>query len=581
MEKKTERSPAMKRVDPKQAAAAYIRVSSEPQADEEKSSLTIQKEAIQRYADDHNLIIYGIYEDHESGKRVDRTNYLRMKKDALAGHFKKVIFHKWDRFGRNTKEILNVHDELKEIGVDIVCVSQGVDTSTAHGRFFMTNLAAFAELELSQIRDRTIQGLKARAKKGLRIGMAPFGYHWDEDKGKFEIDPDESKIYKRMIHDYLVKGKSQIQIAVDLNKEGIKSSYGRKWTQISVSVILSNPAYKGTFRYSFQGEEVEVPCPRLIDPKKWDLIQARAQENKNKSKNYNKVDDPFLLRNLIKCGECGYGLAPEWVRSRDQTWRYYQCHIASMNPNRRNASNVKKTCFLPSIPAEKLEQEVLSEIKTYFTHPKKIVSIYAKQTDTSQKAELENKLKGSKIKLGKFQAKKNEYFTLFNEDGIDKEELIKQERSLKDSIEKLKENITETEKELNLIEFREEDLKRLTSTAKEMEKLSKKIQEAFEKMTHEQLKGFLKEALAGEKLRVRILRNWDVQDDTVPHWKLANKSLLTDRDKKRLKQLNEPLIDTTRPGPKTFATTVDFGWMFDLEAASQYLKPLVKLNNSR
>lgn len=581
---------ATEKVDPKHTAAAYIRVSSEPQADEEKSSLDIQKEAIEKYAKEKKLTIYGEpYEDHESGKKVDRTNYLRMKKDAIAGHFKKVIFHKWDRFGRNTKEILNVHDELKAIGIDIVCVDQNFDTSTPFGRFFMTQLAAFAELELTQIRDRTVAGLQARAKKGLRIGMAPFGYDWNEDEGKFKTDDDEFKVYRKMVHDYSVAGKSQNQIAVDLNEKGIKSSYGRKWTQISVSTILANPAYKGTFRYTFQGREYEVPCPILIDPKKWDLIQSRIKENRNKSRNYDKSDDPFLFRNLIRCGECGYGMYPQLVKNRGQVWRYYVCHIASMNPNRRKASNVEKTCSLPTIPAEEIEQAVLKEIKGYFLNPKSLIDIYAKQVDSSRKEELENKLKGSKIKLGKFEAKRDEHWDLFNEDEIDKGELVKRERNLKDSIERLKVDIAETEKEINLIQFREDDLKRLSTVATEIEKLRDKTIEAFEKMTNEQLKSFLREGFAGEKLRVRILRHWDVEDHAVSFNPAAQKRLrgknATDDElgEKILKQLNEPLIDTTRLGPKTLAWTVDFGWLFDLEAASQYLKPLVKFksNNRR
>lgn len=560
----------MKKVDPKLAAASYIRVSSEPQADDEKSSLDIQKEAIKKYAKEHGLIIYNNkpYEDHESGRKVDRTNYLRMKKDAQAGCFKKVIFHKWDRFGRNTREILNVHDELKEIGVGIVCVSESIDTSTPHGRFFMTQLAAFAELELAQIKQRTIAGLKARANKGLRIGMKPFGYHWDEEKEKFEIDPDKSKVYKRMVHDYLVKGKSQTQIAVGLNEEGIKSSYGRKWTQISVSTILHNPVYKGTFSYTFQGRGYEIPCPILMDRKRWDLIQLRIKENWNKSRNYDKTDDPFLLRNLLQCDECGYGMFPETVKSRGHHWRYYVCYIANMNPSRRAASNVKTICSLPTIPAEEIEKEVLSEIKRYFIHPQKLIDFWAKRINSKDKEELENKLKSSKIKLGKLQAKLNEYFTLFNEDEIDKKELVKQERILKDSIEKLKVDIVELEKELSLIHSRKEDLKHLSNTAKEMEKLTGKIEKAFSKMSNDQLKGFLSEGLAGQKLRVRILRRRDVDDDE----DIRNMSK---------EQLNKPVIDTTRPGPKTYVWTVDWAWLFDLEAASQYLKPLTELNNRR
>jgi len=223
MEKKIGKS-LLKEIDPKQTAAAYIRVSTEPQADEEKSSLDVQKEAIQNMPTSITLPFMVTVTRSRISRKVDRKNYLRMKEDAKAGHFKRVIFYKWDRFGRNTREILNVHDQLKAIGVDIVCVNPKYDTSTPHGRYFMTNLAAFAELELSQIK-RERCGLGARAKKGLRIGMAPFGYHWNEEDEKFEIDPEESKVYKRMLHDYLVKGKSQNQIAGDLNEEGIKSSY--------------------------------------------------------------------------------------------------------------------------------------------------------------------------------------------------------------------------------------------------------------------------------------------------------------------------------------------------------------------
>ena len=196
----------MKKVDPKQIAAGYIRVSSEPQAADEKSSLENQRDAILKYARDNSLTLYTIYEDHESGKRVDRTNYDRMKEDAKAGYFKKVLFHKWDRFGRNLKEILNAHDDLKGIGVDIVCTLQNIDTSTPHGRFFMTQLGAFAELEWAQIRERTLAGLKARAKKNLRIGLVPLGYSWNEEEGRFEINEKEAELYRLITSLYLNKG---------------------------------------------------------------------------------------------------------------------------------------------------------------------------------------------------------------------------------------------------------------------------------------------------------------------------------------------------------------------------------------
>jgi len=53
-----------------------------------------------------------------------------------------------------------------------------------------------------------------------------------------------------------------------------------------------------------------------------------------------------------------------------------------------------------------------------------LVNIWAKRVDSGRKGELEDKLKSSQIKLGKWQAKKKQYWDLFNNDKIDKEELL-------------------------------------------------------------------------------------------------------------------------------------------------------------
>lgn len=208
---------------PKRIVAGYIRVSSEPQAVEEKSSLDTKMQAILKWAKDNQMTLHAIYEDHATGTRADRTNYKRMKEDAKAGRFKKVLFLKWDRFGRNIREVLTAHDELKEIWVDIVCVSQNIDTSTSYGRYFMTNPAAFAELEWSQIRERTISGLKARAQvKGLILPHSMFPQNlvrrWKKQISILDKDSLESKL--KGDRSRLGKLKSKRQDYWDMFNEG-------------------------------------------------------------------------------------------------------------------------------------------------------------------------------------------------------------------------------------------------------------------------------------------------------------------------------------------------------------------------
>lgn len=78
-----------------------------------------------------------------------------------------------DRAFRNTKDALIQADRLKERGVNFQIVSLGVDTATADGRLAFTVVAAVAEHERNRLSERTIQGLAAAKRKGVRLGPPP------------------------------------------------------------------------------------------------------------------------------------------------------------------------------------------------------------------------------------------------------------------------------------------------------------------------------------------------------------------------------------------------------------------------
>lgn len=565
----------MKKTDPKKTqAAGYVRVSSEHQADEDKSSLEIQKEAIQKYAKDNNMTIYEVYEDHETGKKADRTNYGRMKEDGQAGHFKKVIFHKWDRFGRDTREILKAHDELKEIGVDIICIAQNIDTSTGHGRFFMTAMAAIAELEREQIKERVIGGLKDRARKNLKIGSAAFGYSWNEEKRQFEVNPKEAEVYKLMVSLYLDKGLSTNQIARYLIDKGLKSrkvksfSKGRNFLQSSIAKILKNPVYLGKFRYTFQGEDHEIDLPPLIDRKRWDLIQRKIKENfhsSTRSRNYPK-NDPFILRDLLTCGECHHGVMALNKHRKGRIDRYYTCFLAQAVKGVRETLNRKegqpKDCDLPYIPAERLEEQIKGLIHSYFMFPETLIKRWKEQTATLDKASLESKLMGDRSRLGKLKSKRQEYYDMFNDGDFDRDELKQQDGLLRGQIEKLQETISDNEKQLSEIEGKEEDLKRLTETVSQIEALRPQINKAIAKLTNEQWKQLIRTGLEGERLTVSILRRSDLVD---------NVKGMTPA------QLYEPVTREARGG-KVIDWKLEGDWNLSIERIAQYLQPLIELS---
>jgi DNA invertase Pin-like site-specific DNA recombinase len=68
-----------------------------------------------------------------------------------------------------SREIAN---QLRERGINLASLTEGIDTSTTNGRLYFTSLAALGEAERERIQERTIAGLAAARERG-RIGGRP------------------------------------------------------------------------------------------------------------------------------------------------------------------------------------------------------------------------------------------------------------------------------------------------------------------------------------------------------------------------------------------------------------------------
>jgi DNA invertase Pin-like site-specific DNA recombinase len=61
-------------------------------------------------------------------------------------------------------------EDLKDLGVELVSLREGIDTRTATGRALFGMCAVFAQLEADLIRDRTRAGLAAAKRRGKQLG---------------------------------------------------------------------------------------------------------------------------------------------------------------------------------------------------------------------------------------------------------------------------------------------------------------------------------------------------------------------------------------------------------------------------
>lgn len=75
-----------------------------------------------------------------------------------------------DRLGRNTIDVLETVEALQTKGVAVLSIREGFDLSNPMGKAMLTMLAAMAELERSNIKERQMAGIKRAKAEGKALG---------------------------------------------------------------------------------------------------------------------------------------------------------------------------------------------------------------------------------------------------------------------------------------------------------------------------------------------------------------------------------------------------------------------------
>ena len=254
--------------------ALYIRVSTEKQADE-GFSLDAQERRLQAFCTAQEWIVDDkhIYVDAGvSGKSTDRAAFQAMFQAAQGGDVTRIVAVKLDRVARNVKSFLQIVDELKAVGCDLVLIQESFDTSTPHGKFALTMFAAMAELEASTIADRMRSGKTENASQGGYNGTRiPLGYTYADEQ--FSIAEDGAGVVRSVFVDFIA-GHGLSAIAQRLNDAGATTAKGGAWHASTVRYILSNGFYAGLVQWG-NSEDVKGMHPPIIDKELYDHAQAR------------------------------------------------------------------------------------------------------------------------------------------------------------------------------------------------------------------------------------------------------------------------------------------------------------------
>lgn len=143
----------------------YIRVSTQEQN-------TIRQEVMME-----QLGVEELYIDKASGKNTDRPELKKMMAYVRWGDT--VIVESISRFARNTRDLLDLIEQLSVKGVEFVSKKEDIDTTTPTGKFMLTVFGAVAELEREYILQRQREGIEIAKQQGKyrsRKPLSPPGF---------------------------------------------------------------------------------------------------------------------------------------------------------------------------------------------------------------------------------------------------------------------------------------------------------------------------------------------------------------------------------------------------------------------
>jgi len=207
------------------------------------------------------------------------------------------------------------------------------------------------------------------------------------------LDPAEAAMVAQMFAWYIQDSHSLLGLVKHLAAMGVPSPTGKPhWGVASVRGILTNPTYTGKIyvgRMSYRPPQVRrsathpigrprqtgipmapqewVPAatvPAVITEEQFQLAQAKLATNQSFARRNNTVE-PYMLRALVSCGQCGLSCMARKVQPRHT---YYICTGKWWQVRQRTGAH----CSSRFIPARQLDALVWNDLCDLVRHPQLI-----------------------------------------------------------------------------------------------------------------------------------------------------------------------------------------------------------------
>lgn len=350
-------------------AVIYVRVSSEKQID--GYSLDSQADLCSQKATQLGYEVVRIF--REEGVSATTTNrpelqeMLRFCKDQRNG-ITAVIVYSLSRLNRNTLDYLQVRSELASRGVSLLSVTEPSGDKPAD-KMIETILASFHQYQNEERAQNVANSLKRRFQEGNITVKPPLGYKMVKVNGKSraEKDPETFYMLQKMWRRIEKERLSCREVATELNRLGVKSTYSRRSKKIrpqSVSSIFSNKFYMGILVSDKYGEAKGLHEPMVSEETFYKVREIMTGKKPLKGM-YARQREDFPLRGILKCSHCQRKLSSSWSQGKKKKYPYYSCYSRGVHQSvsyKKSEIEKQYSILLKQVKFKKAFMEYVREV---------------------------------------------------------------------------------------------------------------------------------------------------------------------------------------------------------------------------
>ncbi|MCT1531394.1 recombinase family protein [Sphingobacterium daejeonense] len=305
----------------------YTRVSSQQQAD--NLSLATQLKACTLYAEkmEYNIAATfgGTYESAETDERKQFTAMISFVK-KFKGKISYILVYSLERFSRNDNSIW-LTNELRRLGIEIISVTQPIDTSNASGQMQQKMLFLFGEFDNQLRKQKCMAGIKEMLLKGDWPTKPPVGFDIIRENGKRKIVVNsKGRLIQQAFH-----WKANENLTAECIRERLAQK-GFKIGRQQMSRVLRNPFYCGLMVHTMlEGKVVEGNHEQLISRDVFLRVNGLIKDNSH-GYSINEENAAIPLKRFVSCGHCGQPLRGYIVKKKNI--HYYKCNTKACNNNK-------------------------------------------------------------------------------------------------------------------------------------------------------------------------------------------------------------------------------------------------------